>query len=417
VSERSELLSPPATANFRGHIAELDSIRGIGICLVLVNHFWPRTGSNPMYRAIYELGQLGWIAMDGFFVLSGFLITGILLDTRSRPDYFRNYYIRRSLRIFPLYYAALVLALLAAKLVRGGMEYTALQHWGSPAWFFFYLGNIKVAWAGEQPAPLSLAVLWSLQIEEQFYLLFPLAVRYLRRDHLVRLLWCLVFLSPAFRLFFYLWNPNNLVIQYVLLPCHMEGLALGALIAIRFRSGSWEIPRVPLAIGTVVLMVVTCIGSYLSKPAIVGYACVSNFARLPGYSIASFAFAGVVLLLILSRGSRQTWLLRSAPIGYMATISYGTYLLHSLAPELIRYLSQRGIHLGYPRYRFFFSAVALSIIAASISWFGFERPLTRLKDRLAPSRVPSGPRQAASSSSAPEMTLQPAVASADASRN
>jgi peptidoglycan/LPS O-acetylase OafA/YrhL len=373
-----------------------------------------------MYRVIYELGQLGWIAMDGFFVLSGFLITGILLDTRSRPDYFRNYYVRRSLRIFPLYYAALLLAILLTKVVRGGAEYNALQHWGSPGWFFCYLGNIKIAWSGEQPPALSLAVLWSLQIEEQFYLLFPLAVRYLRRDHLVRLLWYLVFLSPAFRLFFYVWNPNNLVIEYVLLPCHMEGLALGALVAIRFRSGPWELPKASLAIGTVVLMLATCIGSYLSKPPIVGYACVSKFARLPGYSIASFAFAGVVLLLILSRGSRYTRLLRTAPIGYMATISYGTYLLHSLAAELIRFLSQAGIHLGYPRYRYFFSAVTLSIVAASISWFAFERPLTRLKDRLAPSRVP--PVHAAAtprtpSSSASDLTLQPAgLAVAEASR-
>src|SRR5271155_2373307 len=98
--------SPPALERpiYRGHIAELDAIRAFGIGIVLLNHFWPPSLSFW----VFSIGQSGWIAVDAFFVLSGFLITGILVDTRSRPDYFSNYYIRRTLRVFPLYYLVLL---------------------------------------------------------------------------------------------------------------------------------------------------------------------------------------------------------------------------------------------------------------------------------------------------------------------
>ena len=139
--------------------------------------------------------------MDAFFVLSGFLITGILVDTRSRPDYFSNYYIRRTLRIFPLYYLVLLALFVMMHVSNGGngIEYAQMVHqWGSPAWFTFYLGNFRMAYRNAAPPVVAYAPLWSLQIEEQFYLLFPLAVRWMRLEHLSRLLWCLVFLSPLF---------------------------------------------------------------------------------------------------------------------------------------------------------------------------------------------------------------------------
>ena len=348
---------------------------------MLISHIWPRALSF----VIFQLGELGWIAMDAFFVLSGFLITGILLDTRSRPDYFRSYYTRRTLRIFPLYYLTLVLAVLMMKISHGGSEYRSFVHdWGSPAWFFLYLGNFRMAYLAKWPPTWSFTVFWSLQIEEQFYLLFPFAVRYLRRDHLVRLLWCLVFLSPIFRLAFYLWNPDNLVVQYVLLPCHMDGLALGALIAIRFRSGAWEISKPKLTLLTAGLLLVTCAGSLMSKAPSPG---LSTFSRLPGYSLASWASACLVVWLIVFRGSRYTRLFRTSAVGYMATISYGLYLLHPLVMRFVRSDGKIGLHMFRRTLASFAVEVILTIVAASLSWFLLERPLARLKDRLAPKRL------------------------------
>lgn len=373
------------STGYRGHIAELDAIRAIGIMLVLLNHFWPQRLS----AVLFQLGQYGWIAMDAFFVLSGFLITGILVDTRSRPDYFRNYYVRRALRIFPLYYVVLLAAIAMLILTPSGVGYRDFVHnWGSPGWFAVYLGNFRMAYKGAWPPTSTLGVLWSLQIEEQFYLLFPFAVRWMRLEHLSRMLWCLVFLSPVCRLLLYLWNPSNVLFQNVLLPCRMEGLALGSLIAIRFRTGPWEISKVRVAAVTIALMIITCVGSVLSVPPEADQTGLSPFNRLAGYSLSSFACAGLVLLLILFRGSRGTRLLRTAPIGYMAKISYAVYVLHSLVSRLLRWTGRFGVDLPTDSFARFVAIVSVTFLLASLSWYAFESPLVRLKDRLVPSHQP-----------------------------
>jgi peptidoglycan/LPS O-acetylase OafA/YrhL len=387
LTETHRSLEATAPAAYRGHILELDAIRAIGIFIVLVNHSWPREVSNVIFR----LGEMGWIAMDAFFVLSGFLITGILLDTRSRPDYFRNYYTRRSLRIFPLYYLVLAAIVVMALLSRGGngSEYSHLvRTWGSPGWFAVYLGNFKMAVSGDRPPVLALAPLWSLQVEEQFYLLFPFAIRWMRREHLSRMLWCMVILSPLFRVAFYLYNPSNTAPEYVLLPCHMEGLALGALIAIRFRSGPWNLSKGRLTVYTITMLAITCIAPILASPRKLDIGWYSTFNRLAGYSLSSFACAGLVLWLIQFRGSTYTRALRIAPIQYLAKISYGIYLLHEMASRCMRWLESRTGYFPPDGLLRFFSIVALSILFASISWYFFEGPLVRLKDRLAPSHPP-----------------------------
>lgn len=383
--EAEAAFTPARNSSYRGHIAELNAIRAIAVAIVLLDHFWPKTLST----AVYSVGQMAWIAMDAFFVLSGFLITGILVDTKSRPDYFRNYYVRRALRIFPLYYVVLLASIMMLKLTPGGAGYREFVHnWGSPGWFAVYLGNIREAYLGAWPPTSTMGVLWSLQIEEQFYLFFPFLVRWMRLEHLSRLLWCMVFLSPVCRIAFYFWNPHNTIPQYVLLPCHMEGLALGSLIAIRFRTGPWEIPKIRLAAMTIALMLAACVASVLSTPPAPDQTPLSPFICLAGYSLSSFACAGIVLLLILFRGSRGTRPFRTAPIAYIAKISYGIYLLHSLVSRLLRWTGRFGAHLPADSFARFVAVVSVTFLVASISWYAFESPLLRLKDRLAPSHQP-----------------------------
>ncbi len=150
--------------------------------------------------------------MDSFFVLSGFLIAGILLDSRARPDYYRYFYTRRSLRILPVYYL-LITVLTCATFINGtGYLYSgipALYKWGSSWWYFVYLGNIPSAITSKAPtaARLSFAPLWSLQIEEQFYILFPLLVRRLKLRTLAFTLVGLVCFSPILRIVLYWLYP------------------------------------------------------------------------------------------------------------------------------------------------------------------------------------------------------------------
>jgi peptidoglycan/LPS O-acetylase OafA/YrhL len=368
---------PLTQSPFRGHIAELDAIRAFGMLWVVLAHFWPSERLRPMY----DVWQLGWSAMDAFFVLSGFLVAGILLDTRERPGFFRNFYIRRALRILPLYYLVITALTVAALIHDGGESYRKMADtWGSPAWFFAYVGNIPLAARGAQPPIAGFIPLWSLQIEEQFYLLFPWMVYHLRVSRLRRLLWAMVVVSPILRIVFYFAIPDNAFPQQVLLPCRMEGFALGGLIAIRFRQGDWNIDTRRLgwlALGLLALTV-----GLGASTAGTQYGA-SPFNRTLGNSISSFGWACLVVWLIVMRGSARTGWLRNPAVQYFATISYGVYLIHFPVGSLVQVID--GIPAAEPLgFAHLLIVMALSIAAAAVSWHLLEAPMLRLKDRLAP---------------------------------
>lgn len=358
---------------FRGHIAELDALRAFGIMMVILNHMWPYASHR-----IWVVLRLAWILMDSFFVLSGFLITGILLDSRARPDYYRSFYTRRALRILPVYYAVIVV--LTGWAVLRGSYPEMLRNWGSPFWFFVYLGNIPTAIAGAWPQAVheSFVPLWSLQIEEQFYLLFPFLVHRLRMETLARILLAMACLSPVLRIAIYLLNPANTLVQDVFLGCRMEGLALGAWIAIRFRQSSWDMSKRRLSLMTLIWVIITVVSAAWS-----GYDNERPFNRTVGFLISSVASAHVVLWLILFRGSRLTRCLRLSTVQYFGKISYGAYLFHwPIGAALVAVSARSGIRVLGQGYGKVAADLVLTAICASLSWRFFESPLLRLKDRL-----------------------------------
>lgn len=349
--------------------------------LVILNHTWPEHGLNP---ELTRLIQLPWMLMDGFFVLSGFLITGILLDSRSRPNYYGSFYVRRALRILPIYYLVITFITCAA-MFHGHAPYRQmLAKWGSPAWFFVYLGNIPTAITGFYPmaAGGSYTPLWSLQVEEQFYLLFPLLVHRLRLETLARVLLGLACLSTILRIAIYYRNPANLLVQYVLLPCRMEGLALGGWLAIRFRMGPWNLPKKRLTVTTIVWVSISLLSAIWG-----GYEHTTAFNRTIGFLISPIALTYVILWLIVFRGSRPTAPLRWAPVQYLGKISYAAYLLHWPAGNVLRSISTAtGIHLFDRPFPTIGAIYVLTFLGAALSWHFFERPLLSLKDRLYPPR-------------------------------
>jgi peptidoglycan/LPS O-acetylase OafA/YrhL len=176
-----------------GYVPSLDGLRGVAIGLVFMHHFfmgWPfHQGLLP--TAVGAALGIGWVGVDVFFVLSGFLITGILLDTRDDDGRWRNFMARRALRIFPAYYAALLVNFLLLPRIAQWLTGTPRGFTGgvtkSWPWFFLYASNIRVA-RPEASFPVSLSVTWSLAIEEQFYLFWPIVIWRLPRRHLLRFL-------------------------------------------------------------------------------------------------------------------------------------------------------------------------------------------------------------------------------------
>jgi peptidoglycan/LPS O-acetylase OafA/YrhL len=368
----------------RGRFLELDGVRAFGVTTIIVAHMWPYPHGS---RVVWDILHLSWILMDCFFVLSGFLIAGILLDTRTRPDYYRAFYTRRALRILPVYYLV-VTALTASVMIHGsGFLYPAnpeLHKWGSPWWYFVYLGNIPPAFTGVTPtlARGCFSPLWSLQIEEQFYLLFPLLVRRMSARTLGPILWGLVLFSPVLRLVLYHFYPNNHLIQYVFLPCRMDGLGLGSLVALRFRTGSWYLPKLKLSVVVFALMAFTITCASLS-----GFDLSTPFNRTIGFFLSPIACAGVVLWLTCFRGSKLTGILRIAPFRHLANISYSAYLLHCpVAVGLIAVTRRIGMpSLGEGHWRVVFVFI-FTVIVSSISWEYLEKPMMELKERLFPAR-------------------------------
>jgi peptidoglycan/LPS O-acetylase OafA/YrhL len=372
----------------RGFILELDGLRGVAILLVMAHRFWPRSGVGLAANA----AQAGWIGVDLFFVVSGFLIAGILLDTRGDADYFRNFYARRALRIFPLYYLFVIGVLVV---FAGNPEFRA--HAGSPFWYLVHLGNVPEGLLGK-PVPYWLAPVWSLAIEEQFYLTFPLLVYLLDRRRLTIVLVAMIAATPLVRLVTMTAAPEHERVQYLFTLCRIDTIAAGCLLAVIVRAIDLQRWR-ERALGV----------AFLGLPSVVGLAIASRldrtsaFDRVFGYSIVAFGWASVVALVILSRGQRSTALLRLAPLRYLGKRCFGLYLLHRPADTVVSGLAH---HIGVEGDLWFLPAkVAVAVVLAQISWRLLEQPFLGLKDRFASVRHPSSgelsgaPLQPASSAS------------------
>jgi peptidoglycan/LPS O-acetylase OafA/YrhL len=343
------------------YLPELDGIRAFAVFLILAFHAMPGF-------------TCGWVGVPLFFVLSGFLITGILLDSKGRCrtlDYFRVFYARRALRILPIYYLTLGVVILLA----WRME------WPFADWPYYlaYLQNFIINWKEAGPRqvfPDFTIHTWSLAVEEQFYLLWPVAVLALSRAGLARLCVVLLALSVAFRYWSVAAYPNALFF-YTLLPGQVDSLAAGSLAAVIVRV--W--PREKL-VGPFTVYAAVAWAALASICAWGGAAHVTA----PGLwfrAALPHAFATVVLFPVLLPHAPPSALCRLPPLRYVGRISYGLYLYHPIVfyftgAALLR--TSWGHQLSEPGHVVL--ELGLSFLIAGASWHLFESRVNRLKDRF-----------------------------------
>jgi peptidoglycan/LPS O-acetylase OafA/YrhL len=354
------------TAAREPYVAELDGLRGIAILMVMVHRMFPRAAGTPWPV------EAGWAGVDLFFVISGFLIAGILIDSREDPDYFRNFYARRVLRIFPLFYLLVGGMLIAFPLASHG---AFLEQSGSPLWYLLQLGNVPEALLGKDP-PYWLAPVWSLAIEEQFYLTFPLVVRLVEPRRLARVLVGVAIFALAMRLATTALVPDRERIQYLFTLCRLDTIAIGCLLAVIVRSARYarwraKLPRllVPIAITCAAILVVTELDR------------TTWFGRTFGYDVVALGFGALVLLVLEHRDRAATAALRFAPLRYLGKLCFGLYLLHRPADTLVSELVERagldGESLAWLPVK-----IAVAVALATVSWRLLERPFLKLKRRF-----------------------------------
>jgi peptidoglycan/LPS O-acetylase OafA/YrhL len=363
------------------HVAALDGIRGSAILLVLLSHTWLTTGTNRVERLLTFWASGGWSGVDLFFVLSGFLITGILVDSRNDPNYFRNFYVRRILRIFPLYYAVLFFFFLIGPLLPPAVRPNTGVESGDQIWFWLYLSNVWAAfhntWGNS-----SIAVTWSLAIEEQFYLLWALIAFVLTPRRLLKLTVTLIGAAFLWRTSLVLLSIPPLAI-YVLLPSQMDAIAAGAAVALLLRTATgaqWlrrVAPRSALVSGASLAAIGATAG---------GFDYADPLLQTVGYSLIAVLYASLLALIVTSASPGLNRVGEAAPLRVFGKYSYGIYLLHR---PVIQIVERTGfapalfpIVIGSTlpaQIAFTLVVVSGSLLVAALSWHLFEARLLRLK--------------------------------------
>uniref|UniRef100_E6QNA7 Putative Acyltransferase family protein n=1 Tax=mine drainage metagenome TaxID=410659 RepID=E6QNA7_9ZZZZ len=352
------LLTPRRPAWLPAYIPELQGLRGVAVLAVVVYHCHPLLVGTPIHYA----SQWGWAGVNLFFVLSGFLITSILIEARGRPHYFRNFYMRRALRIWPVYLLLLVVCYSVPEWFLG--DTLAHQtHWKTLLAYALFLQNLR-----HTALPGTLGPTWSLAIEEQYYLLWAPLVRFLggRRTWLAALLLAILIGSPLLRLA----HPHWVNTTHTLI--HLDGIALGSLLALAIFSLRWS-RRVWLTIGL--------------ASAIFGLWATATIAAATAFldSALAILFTGVVLSAIAATGARNPlqWLLRRGPLAFYGKISYGLYMTHILVFVYFGSFDARLDHQGILGN---LTIVALRLVtttlAATALWYGFESQILKLKRRF-----------------------------------
>jgi peptidoglycan/LPS O-acetylase OafA/YrhL len=344
-------------------VKELDSIRGLAALTIMVHHLW-----------LGDVAKLG-LAVNWFFLISGYLITSIILKNPINETFLLAFYVRRSLRIWPIYYLTLLFLVAINPFLPTPGNLADLPY------YLTYTQEVPHYWSASEPTfPHSFRHTWTLAIEEQFYLLWPALLFLVGRRGIPLLAAILVTAAVVAR---------ALSVNYFVLLTQCDGLALGGLLAYMVRAadrssiGSAPRPRPAWhrgAGGVVPLVLAGCLAGIYALRSFWPDLVPPPLGKSLLYLITNLLFLVMTSAVVHSAGSPRLAWLRNRALVYLGTISYGLYLYHQV---LFRLWDNFAEYHGWGRGLLTdLAQFAASIAIAAFSWHFLERPILALKDRF-----------------------------------
>ena len=364
------------------HRPALDGVRGIAILTVFLYDCLKLPGGGLLNFVLRKASIAGWTGVDLFFVLSGFLITGILIDSRGKPGYLRSFFARRSLRIFPLYFLALAVTFIGVPLLAvfwspaRPMALQVNELARDQFWFWTYLQNWRFAYLGHWPHENYLNHFWSLAVEEQFYLVWPFVVGYVSTRTLAKVCWACIGLALALRVGLWIGGAPTISL-YVTTVTRMDSLCLGAVFAIGLRSPVWYPRLVRWAWPVMSLLAVVIVGVDAVWPLLkteqVGSQTIGH--TLLGLTFGCFVFSAAAVSPQhgFARVLSQRWL--TLP----GQFSYAMYVIHRPIYKLVLKVDWSVLPESVQPLAIFAATLLATLAAAALSWKFFEKPFLSLK--------------------------------------
>ncbi|MGN6648292.1 MAG: acyltransferase family protein [Cytophaga sp.] len=341
------------------YITELDGVRGVAALMVILFHFFHGLfkSSGFVYDKLHKVSIFGQSGVILFFVLSGFLITRILLDTKEDESYFKKFYIRRSLRIFPLYYFALALYFFVLPFLLKGIP----DCHGQGEWYFWvYLQNVARTFEWPSCGP---SHFWTLAVEEHFYLFWPLIVYLFNFEKLTKTIVIILIVTIIVRV---VMLENRLGIFYFTFS-QMDSLAIGGLLAIWERKGT-------LASKTIYFKIALPVLAFLLIAIWYMYSGEGNmFIQVIKPLVLSGFYVSVIGYIINTNGWVQN-VFKNKILLFTGKISYGLYVYHPFVFLFIyEYLNSKFIIVN------FITCVGMTYMVSLLSYYLFEKRFINMK--------------------------------------